>query len=67
MSDAADNPSFITPERLKLKDPNLLPPYERLLLIINNKKNDDMEVLEAIRLALPYCRGDDRRAQRARC
>jgi hypothetical protein len=53
---AADNPSFISPERLKLKDPNLLSPYERLLLIINNKKNDDMEILEAIRLALPYCK-----------
>jgi hypothetical protein len=51
-----DNPSFISPERLKLKSPNLLSPYERLLLIINNKKNDDMEVLEAIRLALPYCK-----------
>jgi hypothetical protein len=56
MSAAQDNPSFISPERLKLKDPNLLSPYERLLLIINNKKNDDMEILEAIRLALPYCR-----------
>jgi hypothetical protein len=56
MSAAQDNPSFISPERLKLKDPNLLSPYERLLLIINNRKNDDMEVLEAIRLALPYCK-----------
>jgi hypothetical protein len=56
MGAAEDNPSFISPERLKLKDPNLLSPYERLLLIINNKKNDDMEILEAIRLALPYCK-----------
>jgi hypothetical protein len=56
MPAAEDNPSFISPDRLKLKDPNLLSPYERLLLIINNRKNDDMEVLEAIRLALPYCR-----------
>jgi hypothetical protein len=56
MGATEDNPSFISPERLKLKDPNLLSPYERLLLIINNKKNDDMEILEAIRLALPYCK-----------
>jgi hypothetical protein len=56
MTAAQDNPSFISPDRLKLKDPNLLSPYERLLLIINNRKNDDMEVLEAIRLALPYCK-----------
>jgi hypothetical protein len=56
MGAAEDNPSFISPERLKLKDPNLLSPYERLLLIINNRKNDDMEILEAIRLALPYCK-----------
>jgi hypothetical protein len=37
-------------------DPQLLTPYERLLQIINNKKNDDMEVLEAIKVALPYCK-----------
>jgi hypothetical protein len=41
MGAAEDNPSFISPERLKLKDPNLLSPYERLLLIINNKHQDD--------------------------
>jgi hypothetical protein len=36
--------------------PIILTPYQKLLLIINNKKNDDMDVLEAIRVALPYCK-----------
>jgi hypothetical protein len=42
-------------ERIKLSDPNLLQPLEKLLLIINDPRMHQEDYIEAITLALPYC------------
>ena len=41
-------------ERLRLLDPNLLQPLERLLLIANDPNNSQLVQMDAIRDALPY-------------
>ena len=41
-------------ERLKLLDPNLLKPLERLLLIANDPNSSSLVKMDAIRDALPY-------------
>ena len=43
-------------QRSRLNDPDLLTPWERLLLLINSKGIDRIDLLEAITLALPYCK-----------
>ena len=42
-------------ERIKLSDPNLILPLEKLLLIINDPHKHHEDYIEAITLALPYC------------
>jgi hypothetical protein len=43
-------------QRSRLNDPDFLQPWERLLLLINKPGIDRIDLLEAITLALPYCK-----------
>jgi hypothetical protein len=44
-----------SPERRRLRDPNLLLPLEMLLLQINDPNLHPLERMDAIQAALPYC------------
>ena len=44
------------PDRKKLDDGDLFTPWERLLLLINRTNIDSIDLMQAITLALPYCK-----------
>jgi hypothetical protein len=44
----------LSPKRIRLRDPKLLQPLERLLLIINDPDHHQLMQMDAIREALPY-------------
>ena len=45
----------LSPERLRLSNPNTLLPLEKLILMINSDQHNDHARHEFIKTALPYC------------